>query len=260
MKQTCIKAIIFFAFFSFQLAAGSVFAQTVSEAEKTASNKYLIKANLLGLPLNNYSLQFERAIGKKTAIGLGLRFMPKSGIPFASTVEGLINDAESWDQVKNFRTGNIAFTPEVRFYFGKGVFHGFYVAPFARYTNYSAELPLSFDVPDQFGNTTTEVIPLSGNLNTVTGGLLAGAQWAITKQFYIDWSILGPQYGVSNGSLTGKRSLNADEQQAVREELNNLEDLPFITTTYQVDNTGIKADLKGPWAGIRSNLSIGVRF
>lgn len=262
MKSSFVKTLIFSALFCGQALSNSLIAQTISaqNIQSNTSEKYLVKANLLGLPLNNYSLQFERAIGKKTALGLGVRFMPKSGIPLATTVESMVNDADAWEQIKDFRTGNIAFTPEVRFYLGKGVFHGFYIAPFARYSNYSAELPFSFEVPDAFGNTSTEVIPMTGNFSTITGGVLAGAQWALNKQFYLDWSILGPQYGVSNGSLKGLRSLNSDEQAAVRDELNNLEDLPFITTTYTVDNSGITADLKGPWAGIRSSLSIGVRF
>mgnify|MGYP003296313382 CR=1 FL=1 len=260
MKQPFTKHFAFAACFFICFESTALFAQSEVNTNPTKEANYLVKVNLLSLPLNNYSFQLERSVGKKMAVGLGLRFMPESGIPFASTVEGLINDPESWDQIKKLKTSNFAITPEVRFYFGRGVFHGFYLAPFVRYTHYTVDLPFNFDVPDQAGNTTTEQIPLTGQLNTLTGGLLAGAQWAVSSKIYIDWSILGPQYGFSNGTLTGKRALNNDEQDAVRQELGNLEDLPLIKTTYTVDNSGVVADLKGPWAGVRSSLGIGIRF
>ena len=259
MKQTFTRSIMLF--FILLTGMNSSYAQMNPKTEKggTPAN-YMVKINLLALPLDNFSFQFERAIGEKTALGLGVRFMPKSGLPFQSGIESLINDPESWDQIKSFKTGNLAISPEVRFYLGKGVFHGFYVAPFARYTNYSADLPVNFDVPDQTGNTTTEMIPLSGDLTTITGGLLVGAQWKISQLIYIDWSILGPQYGISNGDISGKRSLTTDEQEALRDELQNLEDLPFVNTKYTVDGNGAKVDFKGPWAGIRSSFCLGFRF
>lgn len=259
MKQNFTKSIIVFAILL--TGMNSLYAQMNPITEKGGSpGKYLVKVNLLALPLNSFAFQFERAIGKKTAFGLGVRFMPKSGLPFQSSIESMINDPESWEEIRNFKTGNIAFSPEVRFYMGKDVFRGFYVAPFARYTNYTAELPVSFEVPDQTGNTTTEIIPLNGAVTTITGGVLVGAQWALSKQFYIDWSILGPQYGFSNGNISGKRSLTTDEQNALRDELQNLEDIPMVNTTYTVDNNGANVDFKGPWAGVRSSFSIGFRF
>lgn len=257
MKKTFTQnlAILFICF-----AGNALFAQSEVNTNPTKEANYLVKVNLLSLPLKNFSFQAERSVGKKTAIGLGFRFMPESGIPLATTIESLVNDPESWDQIRDLKTSNLAITPEVRFYLGKGVFQGFYLAPFVRYSHYTAELPFNFDVPDQFGNTTTETIPLNGHLNTFTGGLLAGAQWALSKTIYLDWGILGPQYGFSEGTLTGKRALNSDEQDAVRQELENLDDLPIIKTTYSVDNSGVVADLKGPWAGVRSSFGIGIRF
>ena len=263
MKQTFTKSIILMAFLFLIIGMNSLHAQTDSASAKSISKsgKYLVKINLLGIPLNNYSFQFERAIAKKIAFGLGVRYAPNSGIPLSSQVEGLIDDPETWNQLKNFKTGNLAISPEIRFYMGKGVFRGFYLAPFARYTKYTAEVPITFDVPSSTGGASkSEIIPLSGDLTTLTGGLLLGVQWKLSKSFYLDWSILGPQYGTSKGSILGKKSLNADEQTALRNELQNLEDLPLLETTYTVDNNGAKVDLKGPWAGVRSSFSLGVRF
>ena len=258
MKQTFTKTFLF----SLLLFAGLSSAQAQSRDTSATENPrpYMVKLNLLGLPLNNFSFQFERAIGKKTAVGLGIRYMPESGIPLSGTIESLVDDPEAWYDLEQFRTGNIAFTPEVRFYLGSDVFRGFYIAPFARYSRYTAELPVTFDVSDVNGNTVPQTLPMSGDLTTITGGLLFGAQWKLSKLVYLDWSILGPQYGGASGNIVGKKSLSAEEQEALRTELQNLEDLPLVTTSYTVDNNGAKVDFKGPWAGVRSSLSIGFRF
>ena len=262
MKQTFTKSILLSALLFLITETKPLYAQIDSSyiRNEVEPGKNLIKINLLALPLNSYSFQLERAIGRKTAVGLGLRYMPKSGLPLKSQIENLIDDPETFEQIQNLKTGNLAITPEVRFYMGKGVFRGFYVAPFVRYAKYTAELPFNFEVFDQNGNTTSEMIPLSGDLTTLTGGLLLGAQWKLSKLIYLDWSFFGPQYGTSKGNISGKRSLTTEEQDALRDELSTLEDLPLVNTTYTVDSEGAKVDFKGPWAGIRSSFSIGVRF
>ena len=131
---------------------------------------------------------------------------------------------------------------------------GFYIAPFARYSSYTASLPFEFDV-----NGSQQTMPLSGNLNTLTGGLLLGAQWKLGGKVYLDWWMLGPQYGSANGTIDGKRALNVQEQQALRDELQDLE-IPFAETTTTVDANGATLDIKGPWAGLRAGLSLGIRF
>lgn len=105
----------------------------------------------------------------------------------------------------------------------------------------------------------TATIPLNGELKTTTGGLLFGAQWKLSKLVYLDWSILGPQYGTSKGFLKGSKTLSEDEQKALREELEGLE-IPHADTEVTVDATGARADITGPWAGIRASVGLGFRF
>jgi hypothetical protein len=100
---------------------------------------------------------------------------------------------------------------------------------------------------------------LSGKLNTLTGGLLIGAQWKLGGRLYLDWWMLGPQYGSADGKLDGKRSLSTDEQRELRLELQDLE-IPFAETTTTVDANGARLDIKGPWAGVRAGLNLGIRF
>ncbi len=102
-------------------------------------------------------------------------------------------------------------------------------------------------------------MPLSGKLNTFTGGLLLGAQWKLGGKVYLDWWMLGPQYGSSDGTLDGKRALNLQEQQELRNQLQDIE-IPFAETTTTVDANGARLDIKGPWAGLRAGLCLGIRF
>ncbi|WEK21085.1 MAG: DUF3575 domain-containing protein [Candidatus Pedobacter colombiensis] len=244
-------------------SAGTINAQektkTTQETSSEAEGKNLVKWNVAALAMKNYSFQYERAVSKKIAVALGVRFAPKSGVPFKSQFEKLIDNEDTWNSIKDFKTGNFAVTPEVRFYLGQSVFRGFYIAPFARYAKYSAEVPYNYEVT--VGTITQkDVMPLSGDVTTFTGGVLFGAQWKLSKLVYLDWWILGPNYGTSSGSISGKKTLSPEEQNALRDQLKDLEDLPLVKTKSTVNGEGAKVDFDGPWAGLRSGLSIGFRF
>lgn len=247
-------------FFLLALLIGTSFAFSQDKDSVGSRNlsidegKSLLKVNLLSLPLRNFSLAYEYKIGRKVTAGLGVRVMPKGGLPLQSAISNAIDNPDAERQLDNFKTGNVAFTPEVRFYMGKQAMRGFYLAPFARISSYTAEMPFEFDV-----NNTTQTMPLSGKLNTFTGGLLIGAQWKLGGKVYLDWWMLGPQYGSSNGLLDGKRALNSQEQQELRNQLQDIE-IPFAETTTTVDSNGARLDIKGPWAGLRAGLCLGVRF
>lgn len=225
-----------------------VFAQNIKETINVDNGKDLIKLNLPSLAMKTLNVQYERAIYGKTSVGLGVRLMPKGSLPFSSLLDGID------DQLKSLELGNIAITPEIKFYLGKDVFKGFYIAPFLRYANYQASINYNFT-----SNNVTETIPLSGSLDTYTAGVLFGAQWRLANKFYLDWSIFGPQYGISSGNLTGTKSLNAQEQSDLKAELDGIE-LPVGKISNTVTSNGAVLDINGPWAGIRANIGIGYRF
>ncbi|MFD2161591.1 DUF3575 domain-containing protein [Paradesertivirga mongoliensis] len=242
------------------LAVLSVKANAQTDSVKVKGmGKNLIKVSLTSLALNTYSFSYERKIGRKISLGIGYRVMPEGELPFKSNLESIIDDPETFKHVDGFRTGNTAITPEIKFYFGKGVFRGFYIAPFARFAKYTAKLP-SFEYEfEEGGMSQTEQIPLNGELKTTTGGLLFGAQWKLSKLIYLDWSILGPQYGSSKGFLKGTKTLSEDEQEALREELEDLE-IPLVDSEVTVDASGARVDFDGPWAGIRASIGLAFRF
>ncbi len=236
----------------------SLFAQDETDNDKTdatARKNNIIKLNLPALAFKTVSLQYERAVAKKITVAGTFRYMPDGSIPFKNAVIKLVDDPEVERQLNSLKIGNTAFMPEVRFYVGKkGAFNGFYLAPFASIARYSAKVDFEFD-----DNGSTEIIPLSGDINTFSGGLMLGAQWKLGKAVYLDWWVLGPNYGKSNGEIIGKRSLSPSEQQSLRDELEGL-DIPLTEYTYDVNANGATVKFNGPWAGVRSGICIGINF
>jgi hypothetical protein len=249
------------------LSIKSVSAQSKKEkrdsviAANYADSKNLVKLNVPALFLKNFSFQYERAVGRKISVGLGVRFAPKSTLPFKSKFKDLADDDEVSRQIDNFKTGNFALTPEVRFYLGKkGVFRGFYLAPFARYATYSGELPYEYDYETATGQNTTSLF-MSGRINTISGGLMIGAQWKLSRQVYLDWWILGASAGSSTGNLNGTSPtpLSNEEQEGLREALADLNN-DFIKTESTVDANGAHVKIDGPWYTVRAGICVGVRF
>ena len=228
---------------------------------KTDPNN-IVKVNLTSLALRNFSFQYERVLTRKISGALGIRVMPNGNLPLKSLAKDIVNDDEAWSHFEQLKTSNFAVTPEIRFYMGKNSPRGFYIAPFARYANYTVDLSLEFEV--ESGNpidpTIMETIPLNGEASSFSGGVLFGAQWKVAESFYLDWWILGPHYGSTSGNITGKRALNQREQDSLREEIGDLEDIPFIDGPPEINANGVRLNIKGPWGGLRAGLSIGYRF
>ena len=246
----------------------STFTGNLSLAQTVQSSTYddeeqrnIVKLNVAAFALKTFSVQYERALGRKTSLALGFRATPKSHLPFKSTIESIIDDEETWRNVRNLETGSFAITPEFRYYLGKQDRRGFYLAPFVRYSHYEAEMPFIYDITDPTTNTVLaqDVMPLAGSMNTYTAGIMIGSQWRLSKQFYLDWWILGPNFGASKGKIDGTKNLSAYEQQDLREQLSDL-DIPLTDYSYEVTDTGAKMDFDGGWAGVRAGLCIGFRF
>lgn len=237
------------------MIASSFFLHAQKSDSTIAAPKNVIKVNLPALALKNITLQYERAIAKKITVAGTIRYMPTGSIPLKSTFIKLADDPDTERQINNLNVGNKAFMPEVRFYLGKkGAFRGFYLGPFASIASYEADLLFEYD-----DNGTTETIPMSGKISTFTGGLMIGAQFKLSKKVYLDWWILGPNYGNSNGKISGQKTLDASDQQSLSDELDAL-DIPLTEFTYTVNGNGATINFKGPWAGLRAGLCLGIRF
>jgi hypothetical protein len=92
---------------------------------------------------------------------------------------------------------------------------------------------------------------------------MIGAQWFLgeSKNWVLDWWIIGAHYGASKGDFNAKtsRTLNAIEQQELKKQLEDL-DIPLVDYTVTVNSNGAAMKVDGPWAGLRTGLSFGYRF
>ncbi|PKO99979.1 MAG: DUF3575 domain-containing protein [Bacteroidetes bacterium HGW-Bacteroidetes-8] len=223
--------------------------------------KNLLKLNLTAIPLRNYSVQFERVLGKRVSIAIAYRNMPEGNLPMKDFIIEQVGseDQEAVDAINSFTLSNYAITPEIRFYMGKkGYGRGFYIAPFFRNASYAGG-NLLFKYNDD--NDVEQSITLSGDIKANTVGLLLGAQWSLSKLLVLDWWIIGPHYGNSKGELIGSSSrvLTADEQEEIRQNLEDF-DIPMVKKTVSVDAGGAKMVVDGPWTGVRAGISLGIKF
>jgi hypothetical protein len=245
--------------FLFLFTVISVTAQSnkdsISSSNKVTEGKNVVKLNLFALLLKNITVQYERAVSKKISVAATFRFMPKGSIPFKSSVKSLLDDPETERQVESFTIGNKAVMPEVRFYLGKqGALHGFYIGLFASIAHYDAALNYEYE-----DDGITKTIPLAGSINTFTGGFMLGIHKTLGKRVKLDWWLLGPNYGSSKGNITGKKIMDAEEQQSLRDGIEEM-DIPVIKYTYEVDGNGATVNFKGPWAGMRTGICLGINF
>ncbi len=237
----------------------------LTKAQETQEKKNQVKVNLFPLTTGTFAVEYERAlIGRLTAVGM-FSYRPEGSLPFASSWNSLIDDEDAKDILGNTTQGATSFAVEARFYTGKkGAMRGFYLAPYLKQATYSLGVPIPVDIdpPSGSGIQPIKDVTVDGNLKTISAGLALGVQFALGKSVSLDWRIMGPGYGASNGNLTGKpdRPLTADEQAEIREQLDELGEIPLVKIESDVNADGVKAKIKGPWAGIRTGLSIGYKF
>ena len=162
------------------------------------------------------------------------------------------------DFIDNAKASSWGITPEFRYYFGKKPLNGFYVAPYLRIGGNG----LSWTYAFREDNGNTRNIDFSGKLNTISGGLLLGAQWHFGSSFLIDWWIIGPSYGSMKMNLeanTDLSTLSADDRKEIEE---SLDGIGYNGNEFETDinNNGIKVSGKLPMLGIRTGLCIGYCF
>ena len=231
-----------------------IFAQVVDSAG-TKEKSNILKINVPALFLKNISLQYERKISKKNTLAISVRYRPKATMPFEKTAERLIDQPNV--RVDLFKMGDLGITPEYRFYLGKkDAPQGFYIGPFISYNHYNADVPVNY-----MGDTKTGIF--TGGMNTFTAGFQLGAQWKLSDKVYLDWWIVGPNYGISKGDFICNTPLNETEQISMDFELFRIMEgsSPQLVKSYQVTANGASFRVDGPWGGIRAmGINIGYKF
>ena len=230
------------------------FAQEIKLDSIRKIDKNLAKINLIGFSING---QYERILSKRISVALSYKVLPNGKFLF----RGLIptTDPRARESLDNLMVSNSAITPEVRFYLGKkGYGQGFYLAPFFRSAKFGGK-GLGIDFTLDSGQPAT--FTMEGNIKSNTFGLLIGAQWKLGKNFWLDWQILGPHYGSAKGIIRGTSnlSLSLTERTSLENALKDIT-VPFINQDVRVSPNKAIVDLKGPWAGLRTAISLGIDF
>lgn len=248
MKTLNLLLILFF------LAVQPISAQEIKKDSIQKIDKNIAKINLIGFSING---QYERILSKRVSIALSYKILPNGKFLF----RGLIptNDQQARESLDNLTLSNSAITPEVRFYLGKkGYGQGFYLAPFFRNAKFGGK---GIGIDFTLDNGQTATFNMEGNIKANTFGLLMGAQWKLGKNFWLDWQILGPHYGGATGSIIGVSnvSLSATEQNNLANALRDI-NFPFAKENISVKPNQATLELSGPWAGLRTAISLGIDF
>jgi hypothetical protein len=241
--------------------SAGVLAQNPSSKDSTTNFPTdILKINLTSLPLKNLHIQYEHALSRKISLALGARVMPVSAIPLEKQVLDAVgsDDEDTRDLINYSRIGNIAITPEVRFYLGKGYGRGFYVAPYYRFASFSTN---TIYLKYSDGSGIKRNLTMNGELTAHTGGILLGAQLFMGKRLTLDWWILGAHYGTASGSFMGTPStpFTAGEQEDIRQTLDDIE-IPLVKKTVNVSANNITVNTNGAFGGLRGGILLGFRF
>lgn len=225
---------------------------------------HLLKTNLLNLPLKTVNVEYERSYRPNISIGVDVSYTPSRNLPFKNNITTKIKNENAKKSVEEARFNQFSIIPQARFYFGdQDVFTRFYTSPYIKYSRYHTETNLYYDYRDNAGNLASQVvIPVSGNVNTLSAGVAIGLQFEIIKSFYLDWKIIGTHYGFAFGKGGGKsdRPLTPELQDNIKSSLQKLDDLPFYSFSHTVTDNSVELRPKGINLGITSAISIGYRF
>jgi len=257
------------------VASSNFYQDSTKPALNFKSN--ILKINVASLVFKNISFQYERKLTSRFSVAANVHFIPFGKLPFLTTIENISDESLVASNGDIPKLGSFGITPEMRYYIGKkGTFQGFYLAPFINYTNYKSEFPVDFKVS---GVMLTSLF--SGNISTLTGGLMLGAQWKLSKSFYLDWWIIGPNYGKAKGDVNATyASLNTDGKAALVGQIENIKSgllgyygeksfstikpVPLFSKaidSYNVESTSAQIKTNAPWAGLRGfGLNLGFRF
>ncbi|WP_228512863.1 DUF3575 domain-containing protein [Planobacterium oryzisoli] len=219
----------------------------------------IIKTNATAYAFRNFNLTYERIFSKTFSLSAGYSTMPEGKVPFIDYF------ASAEEQLRDVEVSHQGLTLEGRFYVGKkGYGEGFYLAPYARHGKVDApEFIYYYTYSDALVGEQEIPLTVRGDASGLSGGLLLGTQFLMGKKknFVLDLWILGVHYGGGSGDFSARSpySLNQEQQNQLKRELEEL-DIPMVKYTVTTNPNGADVAMDGPWAGLRSGLSLGFKF
>ena len=228
-------------------------------AQSLIGGSNIVKVNLSSLALGSYSVSYERKILPHITLSLNVNDMPKRGLPFQNTIEQYASS--SYIDYGNSQVSNFSITPELRLYVLR-TGHGFYFAPYARFSNMDLNVPLKY----QTTPTQTLTADFSGKVKAISGGLMIGTQHQLFKKVVIDIWILGGHYGSCSGTLTAPYKQSSIDPTLANTTLNtaikSINPSPFkVSGAVYSTNSTAAINVSGPWVGVRAlGINLGIRF
>lgn len=237
----------------------SLFCSLIANAQQKEDQEKmnLVKMNLTSIVFRNYQFAYERLFTKRFSVQVSYGFIPAGQVPL---IDEIIKD----ENVDNIKLGGNNITIEPRFYLGKGYGHGFYIAPYYRYSHFNIDnLTYRYTSEDPAAADKKIPIAFNGKTNSNNVGLLLGAQWLLGRRdnWVLDVWFIGGHYGGATGTITGKssRSLTSYEQNQLKEDIKDL-DISLFNYKVTTDSSGAVIALDSDWLGVRSGISFGYRF
>jgi len=236
-----------------------ILVHVAAAQEAAPARPHLLKLNLSSFAAGNISLQYEHVLSRRSAAALGLRVMPRAGLPFRGTVEDLAadNNATAKELIHTSRLGGFAITPEFRYYFGPGHGRGFYLAPFLRYERFNITSDYAFTAPDN----TYHQLRFQGADNVYGAGLMLGVQFRLKSWLYLDCWIAGPYYTHHSLALKATGFAISEEAAAIlQDELDKTEVMHFDTEA-TARTTEAQLRIRGSLGAVRAlGLCLAFRF
>jgi hypothetical protein len=230
-------------------------------------NKNGIKLNVSSLLLNNINLSYERMLTRKISATVGYRTMPTRTLDKITLAKKIIESVEEdggtlKEDLSKMSFTNNAYTAEFRLYGGKkdGA-RGVYVGLYGRYATFDLDYTYDYNTGTQ-----NYIIPIRSSTNGFGAGLLFGVQFNIAKRIILDMHILGGHYGSLKGDVDAIVNLSSMSETDKQELKRELDELIIIgnkqVINSQVSNSGVKATIDGPFAGLRAlgGVTIGFAF
>jgi Protein of unknown function (DUF3575) len=234
----------------------------VGAAKGQLVNRTLVKFNISGVVIKNYTAQYERILTKNSSITFSAGVSSKAPLPFKQALMDRFSDnADAVRAINTTLFTKYVGTLEYRFYLAGHAPTGWYLAPFVRYINMTIDQDYTYtDLKGVLHRPN-----LKAQFNAGGAGVLLGYQWMLGKRVGLDLWLLGPFYGTNvKADFVGNdplwQQLTADDIQNIRRDINSVE-LPGYTVTDKINLPKIEALLEGPYYGVRAfGLALSYRF
>lgn len=270
MKQLLVTVIVFLFFLNFAVGQTRPFDNpygnpSLKKIVDESNNQFnVLKINPLKLAFGDLNLSYERVLSQNRSVNVRLQYHP------LGFVERWFDD---WVGTGDDYTFALAERPafhfagvdaEYRFYFNKDkVAQGFYLAPYARYTNSGARFKTNYNTTENSSGEDLNVT-LSAAFNTVGVGVQTGMHWLINDRISIDWGFagLGADLQIFSTKLKSDNlganieQYTLDLQKVVSTE-NSYLSKKFFIDIVDVNRTYTQSYFLAGW---KSSLTVGIAF